>query len=451
VSGVWHSSGGVDTEVSGKRRPGDLQARGPHLGGAPHDRADDAGGDAPGGPADDMIQTALAGVREFLGMDVAFIGEFTDDLRVFRYVADGGDESPVQVGGAHRLEETFCQRVVDGRLPALMADAAVNPEAAALPVTRALPVGAHLSVPITLPDGRLYGTLCAFSADAMPDLSQQHLGALRLLSTLLASSLGAGSRAREEMAAARAEILAVIGAQDFTTALQPIIELRTGRRVGFEALTRFSQGAPDAWFARAAATGLGTALELAALDSAVRHLRVIPADHYLAVNLSAAVLCSTEFAARMATLPLHRLVIELTEQTEVSSHVDVSEVIGALRAGGARVAVDDAGSGYAGLHRIVALGPDILKLDLELIRGIDHDPARQSLTLAMCQFARHTGASVIAEGIETAAQLETLTTLGVGHGQGYHLGHPASPASLGFADRATHPGPPTPRQAPAGD
>jgi EAL domain-containing protein (putative c-di-GMP-specific phosphodiesterase class I) len=436
------------TEVTGKRSPGDAGARGAETG-TPEDRVRGAGDAADA--ADDMIQMALAGAREFLGMDVAFIGEFTDDLRVFRYVVDGGQGAPVRVGDAHRLEDTYCQRVVDGRLPHLMTDAGENPEAAALPVTRALPIGAHLSVPITLPDGRLYGTLCAFSADPMPGLSQQDLGALRLLSTLLASSLGAGSTAREELAAARAEILAVIGAQGFTTALQPIVELSTGRRVGFEALTRFGEGSPEMWFARAAETGLGTALELAALDAAVRHLPALPADHYLAVNVSAAVLCSPEFAARVPTLPLHRLVVELTEQTEVSSHVDVSEVIAALRAGGARIAVDDAGSGYAGLHRIVALGPDILKLDLELIRGIDHDPARQSLTLAMCQFARHTGAGLIAEGIETAAQLDTLTTLGVGHGQGYHLGHPAPPASFGFADRPTCPGPPTPRRAPKGD
>ncbi|GAA2726525.1 sensor domain-containing phosphodiesterase [Cellulomonas aerilata] len=437
------------SEVTGKRSPTVVQVRAAAAAGAPGHPAGDAADDGAAGPADELIQAALAGAREFLGMDVAFVGEFTEDLRVFRHVADDG-HGPVRVGAAHRLEDTFCQRVVDGRLPSLMTDAGANLEAAALPVTRVLPVGAHLSVPITLPDGRLYGTLCAFSADPMPELSEQHLGALRLLSALLAGSLAAGSRAREEQSAARAEILAVIGGQDFTTALQPIVELSTGRRVGFEALTRFGEGSPDVWFSRAAASGLGTALELAALDAAVRHLPGLPADEYLAVNLSAAVLCSGEFAARIPTLPLHRLVVELTEQTEVSSHVDVSQVVAALRAGGARVAVDDAGSGYAGLHRIVALGPDILKLDLELIRGIDHDPARQSLTLAMCQFARQTGATVIAEGIESAAQLDTLASLGVGHGQGFHLGRPAPPATFGLPERTTCPGPPTPRRAPEG-
>jgi EAL domain-containing protein (putative c-di-GMP-specific phosphodiesterase class I) len=102
----------------------------------------------------------------------------------------------------------------------------------------------------------------------------------------------------------------------------------------------------------------------------------------------------------------------------------------------------------------VALAPDILKLDLELIRGIDRDPARQSLTLAMCQFARHTGATLVAEGVETPAQLATLTSLGVSHGQGYHLGRPAPADSYGLAvdaagSTATS-GPPSPRRPPAG-
>ena len=425
----------VNDVARGTRHPHDTFALSGSLGGAQ--------GNAANGFVDDMVQAALDGAREFLGMDVAFIGEFTDDMRVFRDVASGAGQCPVPPGSADPLEETYCQRVVDGRLPPVITDAALIPETATLSATRALPVGAHISVPITLPDGRLYGTLCAFRARPDPSLDHQQLGALRLLSRLLAASLGNRSLMRERLAAARAEILAVIARGDFTTMLQPIVELRTGRRVGFEALTRFTHGSPHEWFSKAATAGVSVALELAALDAAVRHVAALHADEYLAVNLSAVALCSGEFAERLPALPLDRLVFELTEQTEVTSNTDVLAVLSTLHEGGARIAVDDAGSGYAGLQRILALAPDILKLDLELIRGIDDDPARQSLALAMCQFARQTGATLVAEGIETEAELNTLISLGVGHGQGYHLGRPAAPGTFGLGRRTQQQGPPS--------
>ncbi len=84
---------------------------------------------------EDFVRAVLAGAREFLDMDVAFIGEFTAGERVFRYV-DNTSGCPVRVGGADPLETTYCQRVVDGRLPELIDDAATLPAAAGLAVTR---------------------------------------------------------------------------------------------------------------------------------------------------------------------------------------------------------------------------------------------------------------------------------------------------------------------------
>ena len=113
-------------------------------------------------PAAHNIDRALRAIRLHLGMEVAFVAEFASGRRVFRYV-DSSYDGPVQVGGSNPLEESYCLRVVDGRLPELMPDAKAVPEAAAMAATHALPVGAHLGVPVRLSDGRLFGTFCCFS------------------------------------------------------------------------------------------------------------------------------------------------------------------------------------------------------------------------------------------------------------------------------------------------
>jgi GAF domain-containing protein len=112
------------------------------------------------------IRALLSNLRAHLGMEVAFISEFRDGQRVFRYVDSDWPENPVIEGCGDPLEESYCQRVVDGRLPQVIQDAQELPEAAAIPATRTLPVGAHISVPIRTGDGRVYGTFCAFSRHA---------------------------------------------------------------------------------------------------------------------------------------------------------------------------------------------------------------------------------------------------------------------------------------------
>ena len=89
-----------------------------------------------------------------------------------------------------------------------------------------------------------------------------------------------------------------------------------------------------------------------------------------------------------------------------------------------KVSVDDAGAGFASLRHILELKPDFVKLDVALVRGIEADPARQALIVGLCHFAARTGAILIAEGIETAAEAETVRGLGVPFGQGYLLGRP---------------------------
>ena len=114
----------------------------------------------------ETLSRGLHAIRTHLHMDVGFISEFVENRRYFRFVDAAEQDAIICVGQSDPLEESYCQRVVDGRLPELLHDACLHPEALTLPATRALPVGAHLSVPIRLKNGRVFGTLCCFSSRA---------------------------------------------------------------------------------------------------------------------------------------------------------------------------------------------------------------------------------------------------------------------------------------------
>ena len=126
------------------------------------------------------IDKMLHAVREHLGMDVAFLAEFRAKDRIFRHV-DAKTAAPIQAGDTLSLDQGYCQRVVDGRLPQLIKDAAAHPEAAKLPETSAVPIGSHLSVPIRLSDGRVYGTLCCFSFIPDVSLTERDMQMMRVL------------------------------------------------------------------------------------------------------------------------------------------------------------------------------------------------------------------------------------------------------------------------------
>jgi len=216
-------------------------------------------------------------------------------------------------------------------------------------------------------------------------------------------------------------------------ALQPIIDLDRGEVVSVEALARFSDGrSPDEWFAEAASVGLNQALELAAVRSALGRLGELPAGTRLAVNVSAATAASPELAELLDGVPAGRVVLEITEHVAVADYVALAGALEGLRARGVHIAVDDAGAGFASMRHVLRLHPDVVKLDISLVRGIDADPAHRALVSALVSFARETHTSLVAEGIETAAELEAARALGVGCAQGFHLGRPEQERRTGW-------------------
>ena len=213
-----------------------------------------------------------------------------------------------------------------------------------------------------------------------------------------------------------------------TTVFQPIVELQTGRTVGAEALSRFSNPPlrpPDLWFEEAADVGMQVELEVTALHTALKQLRQLPSGLYLSLNASPATMVSSDFRSVISDVESERLVLELTEHTGIENYEAFREAIAHLRSRGLRLAIDDAGSGFSSFRHILNLRPDIIKLDITITRGIDSDPARKALGSALLAFGLDAyNATIVAEGIETAGELDTLRALGCRFGQGFYLGRP---------------------------
>ena len=164
---------------------------------------------------------------------------------------------------------------------------------------------------------------------------------------------------------------------------QRIVALDGGRVVGLEALARFTgppDRPPDQWFAEAEVIGRGAELELRAVERALAQLASVPDDAFVSINVSPAVARTMAFDERLARVPGHRIVLELTEHSKISDYHGLRLYLDRFRARGFRIAVDDAGAGYAGLQHILSLQPDVIKLDIALTRNVDTDPARRALS-----------------------------------------------------------------------
>jgi EAL domain-containing protein (putative c-di-GMP-specific phosphodiesterase class I) len=174
--------------------------------------------------------------------------------------------------------------------------------------------------------------------------------------------------------------------------------------------------------------GLGVDLELHAVLLALEAATGLPDDWYVSVNLSPATLVWPGLFGLLTGTPIapSRIVVEMTEHASVDDYDELARALRPLREAGIRLAVDDAGAGYACFRHILCLSPDVIKLDRTLITGIDTDPARRALAAAVVTFARDMQATVVAEGIERSADLEAVRSLSVDAGQGYLFGRPTA-------------------------
>ncbi|MEO1188847.1 MAG: EAL domain-containing protein [Pseudomonadota bacterium] len=390
--------------------------------------------------AKSVIDSALDTIREHLGMSVAYLSEFVDGRSVFRNVSAPGLEELIDVGDSQSLDDVYCKHILEGRLPELIPNTADEPICAALPITDAIPIGSHVSIPIRLDDGEAFGMFCCLSPEPNPTLNVRDLKTMRMFADLAAQQVRKDHALRQAFGQKKARVEKVIAESSFSIVYQPIMDLISMKPVGFEALSRFSaepQRTPDVWFNEAAEVNLSKALEISAMEAALTDLKHVAQDAYLSVNVSPATLLTDDFSAMMRSFDLHRVVLEITEHAVINDYDHVIRVLSELRQSGLRLAVDDAGAGHSSLRHIVQLDPEFIKLDMSLTRNVDSDLARRALVSALVFYTRETSAHIIAEGIETASELDTLKLLGVSRWQGYHLGKPSATAlEQGRARRA---------------
>jgi EAL domain-containing protein (putative c-di-GMP-specific phosphodiesterase class I) len=374
------------------------------------------------------LRRTLRLVREHLDMDVAclaHIGRPTAPATStsMQVVEGDGTLFGIREGPANPSVARFVERFLSGELPAVVGDAVgLDPE-----VADNLHIGAYAAVAVAGPDAHPYGLLAALSTRPHPGLRHRDADGLRLFAEMQTETIAAyeSRHAIAETFLHNAE--AMLDAGGIRTALQPIFDLSLGRPMAQEALSRFPTDAYSTqdWFTEAWRAGCGLEMEMDAVNSALQLLPAVAKPQRLSINASPDLMTSGRLEEFLADQPLHRLIIEITEHNLAESIDALNNRVADLQSRGAWIAIDDAGTGYSSLSQILQLGPDIIKLDRTLVTEVDTDPMKRALANAFVTFTSQAKVGLVAEGVETEAELRTLEELGVPFAQGYYLARPA--------------------------
>ena len=276
----------------------------------------------------------------------------------------------------------------------------------------------------------LIGLFVIDAAEAVDERSlSESLPALVEFADLAAALIGRDVAERTEASLARGHIQAIIANSDFEPVFQPIVDVEKKAVFGYEGLTRFADGvSPDIRFAEAAAVGLGIELETVTLRASLAAAAGLPAGASLDLNVSPALIMAPDALRALLRDAGRPIVLEVTEHAEIADYAAFRASFAAL--GPMQLAVDDAGAGFASLRHILELRPAFVKLDRSLIVAIQEDEARQAMIVGLRHFARSSGSRLIAEGVETEAELEVLRALEIGLVQGFLVGRPGTVAEL---------------------
>ncbi|HYA00282.1 MAG TPA: diguanylate cyclase [Candidatus Binatia bacterium] len=301
------------------------------------------------------------------------------------------------------------------------------------------PAISMVGVPAMVRD-QVVAVIHAWGGDQLDELTPTLEAAAAMLAAFWESGTTAGARRFPGSGAVRAgpqlrsELTSFLAEDHIATALQPVLRLRDLSVVGYEALTRFAPRAffsgPDELFTAASSLRKESAVDLACLRAALRE-----AGNIGSTDLFVNVLVGTLFNERQglnaldnavtaAGLDPSSIVLEFSERDPVPNLPSLQRIAAQLRARGYRIAVDDAGAGHASMQVIAELRPEFIKVDRVLIHAIDSHRARRGLLISLLSFSGHIGAKLIAEGVETHRELDTLLSIGVQYGQGWLLGRP---------------------------
>lgn len=415
---------------------------------------DEAGGrlvdDQPEIPAD-LVRTLLSVLRQRLGLDAAWLSSFTEGTQVIEVLDGNTDAMGLAPGQRSPLAESYCVRVIDGRLPAVIPDTSANRTTAILPITHEYGLGAYVGVPVLGAVGTATGMVCVVSQEAQYHLGDDELRLVRQVAELIGTLIESPVRSADS-ADQRKAIRRVVLERDFDVVFQAIHDVAAGKVVGVEALARFpcEPFRPDAFFEQAAQLGIGIDLETAIVIRVLSLIPQLPEDIFVAINVSPAAALAVPWAKILVGIDASRIVLEITEHTAVPNYTALDDVLESCRAMGMRVAVDDVGAGFASFSHVLELGPEFVKIDQSITRHIDVDDARRRLAQAIAEFAGQIGATVIAEGVESQGELDAVGAAGIPWAQGYYLSRPTAHAH-GFPAAAVTATPADPLQPAAVD
>jgi EAL domain-containing protein (putative c-di-GMP-specific phosphodiesterase class I)/ActR/RegA family two-component response regulator len=244
----------------------------------------------------------------------------------------------------------------------------------------------------------------------------------------------AAEAAKQDIASRRDRLSCICNDGEISAVFQPVVNLISGEVLMIEALARFPENYgmnTSQWFDEANDLGMDAELEIAALRGA---MSALDDNGYegsrLSINLSPSTLLNPALAEIISGTDCGRLTIEITEHEPIEDYSAVRNMLAEYSIRGAQIAVDDVGAGFASLRHILALMPNVIKLDISITRDIHRDRARRALAMGLITFANEIGATIIAEGIENADEMKALRKIGVEFGQGFFMARPAAIESI---------------------
>ncbi|MFT6371530.1 MAG: EAL domain-containing protein (putative c-di-GMP-specific phosphodiesterase class I) [Gammaproteobacteria bacterium] len=376
---------------------------------------------------DNNLNKLTAVVRKHFDMEVAFISEFINQKRVIKNVDSKNNTVPLTVGYSDPLDKTYCKKIVDNELPNIIHNTQNNDITNNLAVTEALLIGSYIGVPITLSNGIVYGTLCSYKSSPDETLNQRDLSFINAIADIASVLIEKNIEIELKQKKIKTKILSILDQNKIDIYYQPIFSLESNKITGYEALSRFNATpyrSPDIWFREASQVGLGEELEILAIQNTIAGIGEFKEDIYISINTSPKHVLNGAIAHVLDGVDLKRIVLEVTEHEPISNYSDFRKALDPLRKQGLQLAIDDAGSGYSSFKHILELEADIIKLDINLIQNINSSHKKYLLATALCEFSKAINCTIVAEGVVTVEELNSLKDLGVARVQGYLLGRP---------------------------
>lgn len=375
----------------------------------------------------DTINRALKAIRAHLRMEVAYVSKFDGNQSVFRAVDAPGLEEMIKIGDSHSLDDVYCRHILEGRLPELMPDTADIPLAASMPITTAVPIGRHLSIPLKLSSGEIYGMFCCFGFEPDKTLNKRDVNLMRMFAEFTVHEIERELTAKKIKEAKLEIINNVIREGRLNPEYQPIHSLSDNSLIGFQChayVQSDQRKQPNLCFKDAEDVGVADWLQMEVARKALSPIDRFRDDLLLSVKASPEAIASNRLFELIDTHPAGRIIVELSKPSTMEDEDRFDEAITRLKQRGVRLSIDTAEFGSTALQNIFKLSPEIIKLDIELARAMNRNPLPHAINPVLIGYIKEKGCKIIATGDATPDDLETLQTIYGSIGENYYLGQP---------------------------